>query len=96
MYPRRQLFTKTDLAKFVNVWERRPHEVSLGAQKNFAAFAGRIGPAWRKAPDDFNEAWYRSVIAKAITFRATERIVSRQAWYQPTSSPTPSQKSLTT
>ena len=82
VYPRRQLFTKTDLAKFVNVWERRPHEVSLGAQKNFAAFAGRIGPAWRKAPDDFNEAWFRGSIAKAITFRATERIVSRQAWYQ--------------
>ena len=31
--PRRQLFTKTDLGKFVNVWEERPHEVSLGAQK---------------------------------------------------------------
>ena len=82
VYPRRQLFTKTDLAKFVNVWERRPHEVSLGAQKKFAAFAGRIGPAWRKASDDFNEAWYRGAIAKAITFRATERIVSSQAWYQ--------------
>ena len=31
--PRRQLFTKTDLAKFVNAWEERPHEVSRGAQK---------------------------------------------------------------
>ena len=82
VYPRRQRFTKTDLAKFVNVWEQRPHEVSLGAQKNFAAFARRIGSAWRKAPDDFNETWYRSTIAKAITFRATERIVSRQDWYQ--------------
>ena len=48
--PRRQLFTKTDLAKYVNVWEGRPHEVSLGAQKNFAAFARRIGQEWNKAP----------------------------------------------
>ena len=80
--PRRQLFTKTDLAKFINVWEGRPHEVSLGAQKNFAAFAGRVGQAWSRSPNDFNEAWYRQAVAKAIMFRATERIVSSQSWYQ--------------
>lgn len=80
--PRRQVFTKTDLAKFLGVWEERPHEVSLGAQKNFAAFAQRIGQAWNKASDDFNGAWYREAVAKAIIFRATERIVSDQPWYQ--------------
>ena len=80
--PRRQLFTKTDLAKFINVWEGRPHEVSLGAQKNFSVFARRIGQAWSKSPNDFNEAWYREVVAKAIVFRTTERIVSSQNWYQ--------------
>ena len=80
--PRRQLFTKTDLAKFVNVWQERPHEVSLGAQKNFAAFARRIGQQWQAAPDDFNEAWYREAVAKAIVFKATERLVTDQAWYQ--------------
>ena len=81
-FPRRQRFTKTDLAKFLNVWEGRPHEVSLGAQKNFAAFARRIGQAWKKQSDEFGEAWYREVIAKALVFRATERIVSAQPWYQ--------------
>lgn len=80
--PRRQLFTKTDLAKFINVWEGRPHEVSLGAQKNFAAFARRVGQAWNKSSNDFNEAWYRQAVAKAIVFRATERVVSAQPWYQ--------------
>ena len=80
--PRRQLFTKTDLAKFVNVWEERPHEVSLGAQKNFAAFAQRIGQRWKNAPDGFNEAWYREAVAKAIFFKATERLVTDQPWYE--------------
>ena len=80
--PRAQLVTKTDLAKFLNVWERLPHEVSLGAQKNFAAFARRIGQAWEKSADDFNEAWYRVAVAKAVIFKATERIVSAQPWYQ--------------
>ena len=79
--PRRQLFTKTDLAKFVNVWEERPHEVSLGAQKNFAAFAGRVGQRWKAASDDFNEGWYRESVGKAIVFKATERIVTDQPWY---------------
>ena len=80
--PRRQLFTKTDLAKFVNVWEERPDEVSLGAQKNFAAFARRIGQRWKTAPDDFNEGWYREAVGKAIVFKATERIVTDQPWYE--------------
>jgi len=80
--PRRQLFTKTDLAKFVNVWKENPHEVSLGAQKNFASFARRIGREWKRTPDDFNEGWYCEVVAKAIIFRAMERIVSDQPWYQ--------------
>ena len=70
------------LAKFVNVWEERPHEVSLGAQKNFAAFARRIGQQWKTASDDFNEAWYREAVAKAIVFKATERLVTDQPWYQ--------------
>lgn len=81
-YPRSQRFTKTDLAKFLNVWGGRPHEVSQGAQKNFAAFARRIGQAWKKVSNNFNEAWYRDAIAKAIVFKATERIVSAQPWYQ--------------
>ena len=81
-YPRRQKFTKTDLAKFLSVWDGLPHIVSLGAQKNFAAFAQRIGVAWKKSRNDFNEDWYREAIAKAIVFRATERIVSAQPWYQ--------------
>ncbi len=80
--PRRQLITKTDLAKFINVWEGRPHEVSLGAQKNFAAFARRVGQAWNRSPNDFNEAWFRQAVAKAIAFRETERAVSSQSWYQ--------------
>ncbi len=80
--PRSQLLSKTDLAKFLNVWHRYPHRVSLGAQKNFALFAKDIGEAWQKEPDRFNEAWYREAVAKAIVFRACEKIVSGQPWYK--------------
>ena len=81
-HPRSQLFTKTDLAKFVNVWRGQPDVVSLGAQKNFAQFAAHIGRAWERNQDEFNEGWFRQAVAKAIVFRATEKLVSAQSWYQ--------------
>ena len=81
-YPRRQLVSKTDLAKFLNVWSELPHKVSLGAQKNFAHFSQLTGQAWEKNSDDFNEAWFKEAVAKAILFKATERIVTDQEWYQ--------------
>ena len=80
--PRSQLFTKTDLAKFLNTWEDCPHVVSMGAQKNFVNIIHRICKDWKNSSDGFNEAWYRIAIAKAIVFKATERIVSSQTWYQ--------------
>ena len=80
--PRSQFFSKTDLAKYINVWEAHPHTVSLGAQKNFAHFASNVGQAWEKNQDGFNENYYREVVAKAIVFKSTSKIVSIQPWYQ--------------
>lgn len=80
--PRSQLVTKTDLAKFINVWRSDPNRVNLGAQKNFVFFAEYIGRKWEKQKDDINEEWFREAIAKAIIFRSTEKLVSKQEWYQ--------------
>ena len=81
-YPKPQMFTKTDLAKFLNVWRDKPDVVSKGAQKNFADFASFVGGEWNRRPNDFNEMYYREVVAKAIVFRSVERLVSEQPWYQ--------------
>lgn len=80
-YPRAQLFSKTDLAKYMNVWRGKPHTVSMGAQKNFADFASTVGGEWDKDADCFNETWYHEAVAKAIIFKAAERIVASQPWY---------------
>ncbi len=79
--PKPQMFTKTDLAKFENVWDDHPRWVNLGAQKNFARYAGRIGKEWAKSPDSFNELYYKRMISRAIIFRKTERLVPKQPWY---------------
>ncbi|MBN6741070.1 AIPR family protein [Acidithiobacillus sp. MC6.1] len=79
--PKSQMFTKTDLAKFENVWDEQPKWVNLGSQKNFAQYARRIGSEWEKSSDAFNEFYFKRAVARGIIFRATERIVSAQSWY---------------
>lgn len=80
-HPKAQMVTKTDLGKFENVWDDKPTLVCLGAQKNFARYAERIGKEWEKDPDRFNEDYYKSAIARAIVFRRTEKLISSQNWY---------------
>jgi len=79
--PKLQMFAKTDLAKFENVWDEKPRFVNLGAQKNFAQYAKRIGSEWEKSSDSFSEFYFKRAIARAILFRKTERLVSAQPWY---------------
>lgn len=80
-YPKPQMFTKTDLAKFENVWDDHPKWVNLGSQKNFAKYASRIGKEWEKSSDGFNEGYFKRAIARGLMFRATEKLVSAQPWY---------------
>jgi hypothetical protein len=81
-YPRHQLFTKTDLAKYSMVWAEQPHIVSKGAQKNFAAFASDVSKQWQESGDYFSESYYRMAIAKAITWRTLESLIPQQHWYE--------------
>jgi hypothetical protein len=80
--PRKQLITKTDLAKYENAWRYFPHVVSQGAQKNFLAFSNYASAEWEKNPEQFNEEFYKRVVVKAMLFRRTEELVSAQTWYQ--------------
>ena len=75
IHPTRQRFTKTDLAKFESTWDQLPHIVSRGAQKNFSDFTIRLGERGRVEPD---RTYFERLVAKAILFRETERIVQRQ------------------
>lgn len=80
-HPKSQMFTKTDLAKFENVWDDHPKWVNLGAQKNFTRYAERIGKEWEKSAVNFNEYYFKRIIVRAVIFRKTEKVVSEQPWY---------------
>ena len=71
------LFTKTDLAKYENTWDQLPFYVSEGAQKNFRRFTVRLSQAKAKLPD---ETYYQHLISKAILFKQTEKLVSKQQY----------------
>ena len=76
--PSYRKITKTDLAKFLNTWDNKPHIVSLGSQKNFDRFM----QAFNEQDQDIEElhkvidvATYKKMIAKAIIFKKTNSIV---------------------
>lgn len=75
MFPTRQKFTKTDLAKYESTWMQLPHIVSLGAQKNFNDFAIRLKERGRV---DVDSRYFEHLIAKAIIFSRADRIVRDQ------------------
>lgn len=75
VHPLNQKFTKTDLAKFENSWDQLPHLVSLGAEKNFNHFTVRLAQRGRF---QVTQEYFERLVAMAILFRRTERIVSDQ------------------
>lgn len=75
VHPTNQRFTKTDLAKFENSWDQLPHIVSLGAEKNFSHFTMRLAQRGRS---QVTQEYFERLVAMAILFRKTERIVSDQ------------------
>jgi hypothetical protein len=86
--PRHQMFTKTDLAKYILTFEEKPHMVSLGAQKAFSGsakaggFIQHIIKQWDNSKgNDFSDLWFQRAIAKALLFRTLDKLVFKQAWY---------------
>ncbi len=80
--PKAQMFTKTDLAKFMHVYQLRPDIASAGGQKAFAKFAEWASKEWEKDDTVFNEDYFRTVVAMAILFRQSDKIVRKQPWYR--------------
>ncbi|MFC9918252.1 AIPR family protein [Agromyces binzhouensis] len=80
-YPRSQVVTKTDAAKYLVSWAQQPHVVSAGAQKNFLEFAKQIEEAWKSDKERFGDDYFRSLVAKGILFNAIRLRVMKSDWY---------------
>lgn len=71
--PSARKINKTDLAKFLNAWDQKPHIVSLGSQKNFERFMDSLGENGSATLPDV--ATFKQMVAKAILFKATQKLV---------------------
>lgn len=73
--PAARRVTKTDLAKYLTAWDRKPDIVSLGSQKNFDRFmAGLASADGQEAPLP-SVAEYKAMIAKTIIYRNTQKLL---------------------
>lgn len=79
--PKKQLLTKTDVARYEATFENMPHQVSSGAQKNIAAFGKIIEKAWNADPTTFDLFYYQRLVCRAILARALDAAIPAQEWY---------------
>lgn len=81
--PKSQRFSKTDMAKYINTWRMKPFEVKRGAQKNLELLGGGLKKEWDKNPSNFEIAFYRDLIAKAILFKSADHAIQyKSGWYK--------------
>ncbi|KDN55311.1 AIPR family protein [Flavobacterium seoulense] len=76
-HPTNQKFVKSDVAKFINIWELEPHYVSQGAQKNFIHYTKKINELVKKNKLP-GENFYKKLIANAILFKTTDKLFGRK------------------
>ena len=79
--PRKQKFTKTDLAKYELAWMGRPNLVCLGAEKAFLRHAELMADGGEPVVD---QVFFKHLVAKARLFRTTEDLFSSQDLYRAT------------
>lgn len=86
--PKNQVLKKTDLAKYIMTYDGFPHETSKGAQTVMKKFSTNVqgvdgeGGFWMNDSSIVNELYFKELIAKAILFKETEKIVSNLDWYK--------------
>jgi len=74
--PTSRRLVKTDLAKFLNSWDGRPDQASLGGQKNFSNFMDDIKDREERGDSATPDAnGFKIMIAKVITFKQVHSVV---------------------
>ena len=77
MFPKPQLFTKTDLAKVMVTWHLRPDIVSKGAQACFLWFMTNLDKI-ETEEGKLDAQGFERIAAKLILYRCAERIIKNK------------------
>lgn len=81
-YPENMVITMLDFAKYMELFNCKPDIVSKGKQKTLQHFAEEVKTAWEKSDLQFNEFYYKRLVAIAIIFKCTDEIIKQSAWYR--------------
>lgn len=73
--PGARRITKTDLAKYIHAWDRKPDIVSLGSQKNFDRFMTSLSPADGQEVALPTVTDFKAMIAKAKIYRDAQKLM---------------------
>lgn len=73
--PTARRVTKTDLAKYITAWDKKPDIVSLGSQKNFDKFMASLTPADGQEAPLPSVADFKAMIAKAKIYRDAQKLL---------------------
>ncbi|MEX8503397.1 MAG: AIPR family protein [Leptothrix ochracea] len=73
--PTARRITKTDLAKYINAWDKKPDLVSLGSQKNFDRFMAGLNPTDGEEAPTPTVADYKAMIAKAKIYLDAQKLI---------------------
>ena len=75
-YPRNQLIVKSEIAKYMNIWNQKPFQVAKGAQKNYNQFLKDVEKEYKnKKP---RRVYWEDIVANAILFKATDKLFGRK------------------
>lgn len=75
-YPRNQVIVKSEIAKYVNVWNQQPYHVSKGAQKNYNQFLKDVEKDFKKKKP--SRIYWQDIVANAILFQVTDKLFGRK------------------
>lgn len=81
-YPEDMVITMLDLARYMELFECRPDIVSKGKQKLLQHFAAEIKSSWEKGDTQYNEFYFKRVVAIALLYKRTDEIIRKSEWYK--------------
>ena len=81
-YPKKQLFTKVEMAKYENTWRMQPYVVKKGAQANLKALGAEIIKEFEKDENAFGPAFYKDLVSKMILFKMVDASILQADWYK--------------
>ena len=83
IHPKEKLVTKSDFAKYYNLWRKHPDQVSKGGDTNFKAVADEITSDWKDDQSKYNEVFFKNVVSVGALYRTLEPEItkSKQSWF---------------